>query len=65
MVYSEHMPSSGVAGSYGSFSPSFLRSLRIVLHSVCIAFPPTVQYILCRIYCFVDFLMMAILTGVR
>ena len=36
MVFSEYMPSSGVAGSYGSFIPSFLRNLCIVLHSGCI-----------------------------
>ena len=36
MVSSGHMPSSGTAGSYGSFIPSFLRNLHALLHSGCI-----------------------------
>ena len=33
MVSSGYMPSCGIAGTYGSFTPSFLRDLHTVLHS--------------------------------
>ena len=72
LVSSGYMPRSGIAGSYGSFIPSFLRNLHTIFHSGLSIYiptssarafpfsPPLLQHLL-----FVDFLMMAILTSVR
>ena len=37
MIFSQYMPSSGVAGSHVRFTPSFLRNLRGVVPNSCIS----------------------------
>ena len=71
LVSSGYMPRSGIAGSYGDFIPSFLRTFHIVFHSGCInlhsqqcksiPFSPHLHQHLF----FVDILILAILTCMK
>ena len=66
LVSSGYMPKSGIAGSYGSFIPCFLRNLHTILHSGCISLH---SHQWCKRAPFsphpLQHLMMAILTSVR
>ena len=72
LVSAGYMPRCGITGAYGGFTPSFLWNLQTIFHSDCINLhshqqfksvpfsPHLLQHLL-----FLDFLVMAILTGVK
>ena len=72
LVSSGHIPRSGIAGSYGGFISSFLKNLHTIFLSGCINLNSYQQYKSVpyslhplQHILFVDFLLRAILTGVR
>ena len=71
MFFSGYMPRNGTAGSYDSSMFSFLRNVDTVLHSGCTSLhshPQEEESLLSTPspdLLFVDFLMMAVLAGVR